>query len=590
MMRALVFSALLAALAPRAEAADFEGWTAEAFARARHERRIVVLVVSTTWCHWCHVMRRETWEDARVEARLARGFLPILVDGDARPDLEERFRLHRWPATVFLTPEAEPVLALRGHVEPGRMLRVLDDVEARVRAGGPYEGGAGGVDEGSRRGASATRSLAALRRDLVRRLDATWDPVAAGWGTPQKYPVAEAVEHGLLLGRLGRGAEGDAWRRSLRTLDAQRALIDPVWGGMFQYSTHGDWRHPHYERITYVNAGAMGAYADAHAITGDARWLADARAIHRWVTEFLRLPSGAFASSQDADPPGGVDAATYHAMSDAQRRRIGTPRVDPAVYARENGLTIQALCRLHAATDDPRVLAQAVRAARAVLATHRDPKGGLRHAVGDDERLYLADQAEFGRACLALARETGDARWIREARRIARAMDERLADPRGGYADATPDPVAGGAFARPLRSLEPGAGAARFLLALARATGEERHRERALGAIRAVARPAELDRNGRFVAALLVAVEEAVLAGARIDVRGASDDPSARALFEEGRRLARRRPGIEVVWTRTGAEVARRAHATVCSDDACSRALHEPERIAPAVRALLRKE
>ena len=70
------------------------------FDEARNGRRIVLLEVSAAWCHWCHVMERTTYADARVRERLARRFLPVKVDADARPDLAERYAEYHWPAGV----------------------------------------------------------------------------------------------------------------------------------------------------------------------------------------------------------------------------------------------------------------------------------------------------------------------------------------------------------------------------------------------------------------------------------------------------------------------------------------------------------
>jgi uncharacterized protein YyaL (SSP411 family) len=524
-------------------------------------------------------MQRETYADARVREALGRAFLPIRVDGDARPDLAERFRDYHWPATGFLTPDAEPVLALRGHRSPEAFLGILADVRERVRRGGPFPGFTAAV-AGTSSGPVDRSRLAGIR-DLVRtQFDRRWDPAQAGWGTPQKYPIPEPIEHGLLLARLGRGEEGEARARALRTLEMERRLLDPVWGGMYQYSVGGTWDAPHFEKIVPVNAGALGNFADAFALTRDERWRQAAGAILEWLREFLLAPDGGFYASQDAEPPGGLAGETYFAMDDAGRRRFGVPRVDRNVYAKENGLLVQALARV----GTPEAIALATRAAGAVLATHRSDDGLLLHGVRQRAVRYLVDQAEFGRGLVALHQATGERRWLDEAVRIADATGKALHDPNaGGFRDHTHDPAAAGVFAVPLRSLETNAPAARFLLALHVLAEKEDHRAWALSAISAVADPSLVEARGRFAGDLLLAAEEALLPSARVEVVGAADDPATRSLLAEARRIARKRPGIFVL--RTDPEATSAALALVCGPGFCS----DPVRDAAGLEATISK-
>jgi hypothetical protein len=120
------------------------------------------------------------------------------------------------------------------------------------------------------------------------------------------------------------------------TLDRQLKLIDPVWGGVYQYSDSGDWDHPHFEKIMSMQAEDLRVYAQAYAQLGDARYLQAARDIHKFLTTFLRGPDGAFYVSQDADVVRGEHSGEYFKLGDAARRARGIPRVDTHLYAREN--------------------------------------------------------------------------------------------------------------------------------------------------------------------------------------------------------------------------------------------------------------
>lgn len=572
--------ALLAVPAGAEEAAPnripWSAWNESTFARAKAEGRIVLVVVSTSWCHWCHVMQRETYADPRVERALARAFVPVKVDADARPDLAERFRAYRWPATGFLAPDGAPVLALRGYRSADEFLPILADVEQRVRRGGPYPGFDAPVPSATPVGEPDRAALEALRARLVAQLDATYDPRFQGWGRGQKYPLAEPILWGLRRART-HPREALPLRRALDTLAQQERLIDPVWGGMFQYSVGPDWDEPHYEKLMEVNAGALAAYAQAFALTGNERWRADAVLIAAWFERFLLAPEGVFFANQDAEV-GGREATAFHRLDDAGRRRVGVPRVDTNVYARENGLAIQAHVLWAAEGGGDVALARGIRAAERILATHRDANGLFRHGGSDGAGLrYLADQAEMGRALLALARATGDPRWSVEASRLAEALGPAFAVPEGGFADATAEPGIPGTLGSRRRALESNASAARFLLAAARVHDRPAWRREAGRALLAVGEPTFAAAHWRYVGGLLLGVEEALAAGRKVTLHGDPADPRTRALLLAASRAAARDPDLLVV----GAEVPLAAglapFAVVCRSDAsCSDPLADP--------------
>ncbi len=558
---------------------------------------MLVIEVSAAWCHWCHVMDRETYADPRVKARLAERFLPVRVDADARPDLAERYAEYHWPATVFLTPDARPVTALRGFRGPDDFLRILADVEAAVREGRTLSDTS--PPSGDNAGESGAAALLALRTRLSHQLEATWDPAEGGWGFGQKYPYAPAVLHALLEARL---SSDPSWRRRvLVTLGRWERLLDPVWGGMYQYSEGGVWSAPHFEKIASVNAGALVAFASAYRLTADERWLRDANEVRRFVTTQLRDPSGAFYTSQDADVGASGDAAfveghAYFALDDASRRRLGIPRIDRAIYAQENGRFVEGLCELHRASGDAAVLGDALLAARAVRTSHRDASGGMRHASSDTGVLHLGDQVHFGRACLALADVTLDRRWIDEAVTIADAMLARFLDRAGGGFHAeTEDPSAVGVFRDRIRPYEGNATAARFLTALHAATGKAVYREEALRAIASISASDLSARFGWRCAALLLAVEEASFPWVRATLVASDDDPAVESMERALRALdapllvrERVEPGTD---STTGATFPPTPVPAIylCGDGRCSPAVRRPTDLPAAWKAFSRR-
>ena len=203
----------------------WQTWSAETFARAAREHKPILLSVQAEWCHFCHVMNEETFGDVRVRREVNEHFIAIRVEQSERPDLAERYRRYAWPATVFLSPEGDELLALRGYRPVAGFLPDLARVEQAARTGQALE--------------AATPSgppaeLEATRLALVAQLDGLYDERLDGWGTGQRYPFAEPVEEAFFRAQV-RGES--VWNeRATRSLDRYAQLIDPVFGGMSQYS------------------------------------------------------------------------------------------------------------------------------------------------------------------------------------------------------------------------------------------------------------------------------------------------------------------------------------------------------------------
>ncbi|MCB9599878.1 MAG: thioredoxin domain-containing protein [Sandaracinus sp.] len=581
MLRGLVCSAVVIAScarppsqapAPRAPEVDWRPWSEETFAEAARDGKHLLVSVQATWCHWCHVMNERTFGDPRVRAELASGFVAVRVDGDARPDLAERFRDYAWPATALFTPDARLVIALRGYRAPEAFLDVLRD----VRAGrAPRETPAAGPPLGQ------AESLATTRAQLLDLADVA----VGGFGTPQKYPYAAP-----LLVALRGELEGLDAAFVVRTLEGHAALLDPVDGGAYQYSLRGDWRHPHFERIAIVQADVLHAFA-AHAWrTRDPRFLAEASRVEAFLAGPFRNDDGTFASSQDADLDAEVHGTEYFAWDADERAAHGTPRIDRAPYADRNGRVIEALVRLHVArlacgVDPGDALALAETAATRLESTHRLDGGGFRHGpadtmAGDDGLVHLADVAWMLRAELAIAEATGEPRWHAYAARTAAFLIEELTHEAGGFAAHTVDPRAVGDLARRRRPLVENAVAARALLRLARTSDDERWAGAADAAM--AFDEASIRARGRQVGELALALAERAAPYAIVSVVGPAGDPRTEALHRaalsiRGARLVELgRPG-ESRYPYPGAPAA-----YLCNADACSVPVESPEALAGA--------
>jgi uncharacterized protein len=289
-------------------------WSPEAFARAAREHRFILIDGAAAWCHWCHVMDETTYLDPEIGAALRDRFVAIRVDIDARPDIAERYGDWGWPATIVLSPDAAELGKFRGYLAPERLREILAETIA-----------AGGAAAETRAPAIATparpEALPWIAARAIHDLDGYYDDQHGGWGSRIKAPIGDNVAF-----ELRRAAHGDttAAARAAQTLDRQRAIVDPVWGGIYQYSVGGDWTQPHFEKLITYQARNLEAYARGYAATHDPGALAVARGIASYLDRFLSAPDGEFFTNQDADvgAHGGafVDGHSYYAHDDAGRR------------------------------------------------------------------------------------------------------------------------------------------------------------------------------------------------------------------------------------------------------------------------------
>jgi len=299
---------------------DWYPWGDEAFALARAEDRPVLLSIGYSACHWCHVMAHECFENDEIAALMNERFVNIKVDREERPDVDSIYMQAviaisghgGWPMTVFLTPSGEPFFG--GTYFP--------PVDRQGLRGFPYVLDAAATVYRERRD-EVTQAADQLRRALeppavpagggaMGDLDAAaallltqTDMRHGGFGAAPKFPHPAALD--LLLRRHRASGDQRLLDAALLTLDhmARGGIHDQIGGGFHRYAVDGLWSIPHFEKMLYDNAQLAPVYLHAHQLTGDRRWR---RVVEDTLDHALReltLPSAGFASSQDADSPGG---------------------------------------------------------------------------------------------------------------------------------------------------------------------------------------------------------------------------------------------------------------------------------------------
>jgi uncharacterized protein YyaL (SSP411 family) len=480
---------------------DWHEWGEEAFRRAREEDRPILLSVGYAACHWCHVMERESFEDADIARLMNERFVCVKVDREERPDVDAIYMeavqamsgQGGWPMTVFLTPEGQPFVAGTYFPPEDRrgmpsFPRVLEAVSEAWR------------DRRDDLVAQGRRVVEAIGRDLVpsaeplteevlrQALDGlgdAFDPEWGGFGAAPKFPQPMTLE--FLLRCHLRG-----WERALDmvtlTLDRMAAggIHDHLAGGFHRYSTDRVWLVPHFEKMLYDNAQLARLYTHAWQVTGRDGYRRVAETTLDYILRELRHRDGGFLSAQDADSEGEeglffvwdwdelvrevgeevaealgagpegtwegrnvlwrpsgeaeVPEAARRKLLQLRERRV-KPATDDKVLAAWNGLAISALAGTGRAIGRSDYVDAAVRAADFVLSALRREDGRLARAWRDGRTsgpAFLDDHALMAAACLDLYETTFDVRWFDEARELAAEMLRLFHDAEGGGFYQTP--------------------------------------------------------------------------------------------------------------------------------------------------------
>ena len=301
---------------------DWFPWGDEAMDKARREDKPIFLSIGYSTCHWCHRMSAESFEDEKVAAVLNERFVPIKVDREERPDIDEVYMKSviaingqgGWPLSVFLTPDLKPFYGgtyfppTPAHGLPsfpdlldfisnlwkdkrGEIAKNSDELIGHLKDG--YELHSGGPLQKS--------LLDSAYADLVSNLDEQF----GGFSGAPKFPLPNY--HTFLLRYHSRTGKAPALRAVRKTLEsmASGGIHDQLGGGFHRYSTDRYWLVPHFEKMLYDNALLARVYLEAYQVTGQAGFLDTAIDTLGWMLREMKGPEGAFYSAQDADTPDG---------------------------------------------------------------------------------------------------------------------------------------------------------------------------------------------------------------------------------------------------------------------------------------------
>jgi uncharacterized protein YyaL (SSP411 family) len=305
----------------------WQEWGDEVFALARTLDRPIYLDIGAIWCHWCHEIDRESYDNPAIAALINELFIPVKVDRDVRPDIDKRYQTAvaeligggGWPLTVFLTPEGD-VFYGGTYQLPETLRKVLPQVAEGYRKDRDrVRFTARSLRErvAALSGGRAATLSADLIRTVVDDIRRNFDNAGGGFSPAPKFPMGNALA--LLVSRHAQTGDRRLLEMVTRTLDemADGGIRDQLSGRFHRYATDRSWRLPHFEVMLYTQAEALAAYLDAYALTRQERYRRVAEDLLSVIKTTFSGPDGGFYASQDADAfPD--DDGSYYTWSVAQ--------------------------------------------------------------------------------------------------------------------------------------------------------------------------------------------------------------------------------------------------------------------------------
>ena len=319
---------------------DWYPWGEEAFARARETDKPILLSIGYLTCHWCNVMEEESFSDPQVAALINEAFIPVKVDREERPDIDQIYMKAcyllspscGWPLTLFLSPDGKPFYAGTYIPKENRFGRLgLLELIPRVKQLWEEERGSVQKSADSVNAAIVSSTIQLPGSDIgLTQLDGAFqvysndfDGQYGGFGLSTKFPKPLNLLY--LLRYWHRTGNSIALGMVEKTLSAMRqgSIYDQLGYGFHRYTTDRLWRVPHFEKMLYDQALLVLAYLEAYQATSKEEYAATAHEILEYVLTYMTAENGAFFSAESADSEG--EEGRFYLWSTEELKEILTP-------------------------------------------------------------------------------------------------------------------------------------------------------------------------------------------------------------------------------------------------------------------------
>ena len=406
-------------------------WNEDIFSDSDQERKPILLALTATWCHWCHVMDQTSYSQPEIINLINAYFIPTRVDVDVRPDLARKYNQGGFPSLAVLNNRGTLLLG-KVYSPPEELSVLLDQVKSNDA--NPV------INDNHRKLPDTSHTPSGDDPDTVTpqdrvldQIQSMYDPVFGGLGDEPKQPPWETVR--LLMDLYSKIGDKELLKMIRTTLDGiQTGLFDSNDQGFFRYSVSRDWKVPHYEKMLVTNANLAITYSEAYQLTRKTRYKqAVVGTINYLINTLYDSAKNGFYASQDAEE-------TYYQLPWKDRTLSLLPSIDPTLYSGWNSLAATALlkCSHLYRSPDYEILAEQI--IDSIWQTSWEASSGLSHVMGQlvGKPTFLEDHVHFLRANLSMYESSGSQHYLERAVEILQKTQDLFGAATDGYYDVRP--------------------------------------------------------------------------------------------------------------------------------------------------------
>lgn len=313
---------------------DWYPWGEEALAKARAENKMLIISVGYSACHWCHVMEKESFEDAEVADWMNRYFVSIKVDREERPDIDQIYMdaaqlvtgRGGWPLNAIALPDGRPVYA-GTYFPKDQWIRVLqyfintgrNDRENLLQRAADITRGIREMDELQ---LEMTESAAEQHTDqkAVAGIMAHADQVYGGRLGAPKFIMPAIFRFLLSVQSATPGQQVRDYIHDSLGKIRRSGIYDACGGGFFRYSVDESWTIPHFEKMLYDQAQLIGLYAQAYAQQPSEEYKSCVYETISFLNRELKDSYGGYYAALDADSEG--EEGKYYVWSEEELQQL----------------------------------------------------------------------------------------------------------------------------------------------------------------------------------------------------------------------------------------------------------------------------
>ncbi len=555
-------------------------WGKKTFEKSQKEGKPVLLNITAVWCHWCHQMRDDCYLDSEIAETINKDFIPIKVDTDKRPDINQRYNQGGWPTTVFLTPEGRIIGG--GTYFPPNDFKIL-----LFRIAEFYKKNKTTIEREKtnfpliKEGLSKEEKLdTKIIDNILDALVVNFDFDCGGFGFQPKFPFPEGIEFFLLKNY--KTNDSKLLKMVSINLAGMKGIEDKTEGGFFRYSVTRDWSVPHYEKMLELNAGIIKNYLHAFLLTKDKKWKDTALKTLEYVKNNLTRPGGGFYGSQDADEE-------YYQKK--ERAGLKKPYIDKTVYTDSSAKMASAYLDAYLILNDMYYLETALKTIEFLLENLIDKF--MYHYFDTEKHIkgLLKDQVCMISCLLDAFEITQGKRFLENAENLSKLLIETLWDKNNwGFFDKSEYKEDIGELKTRLKPVEENSLAAENFLRLYHLTDNEKYLECAEKTLSIFAKSYE--NYGYFAANYAISLEKLFLPVNMVVVGG--KDILSRNLFTTSIMIF---PSLRTVkfldFLKDKEKIKKAGYpnkpaAYVCAGNLCSRPIYKPEEIEKEIKNIIK--